>query len=116
MAKDQNSFAKRQREMEKKRKADEKRERRTQRKNKVDESSGPSKLQYALSPAEQSVLSIFRSYLMLPEKMLCLAAADTETFKLPLTRLVSAGLLIAEKYQGGYSLTDAGFAAMQDGQ
>ena len=116
MAKDQNTFAKRQREMEKKRKADEKRERRAKRKNKVDESSGASKLQYALSPAEQSVLTIFRNYLMLPEKMLCLDTEDTETFKLPLAQLVSEGMLIAEQYQGGYSLTAVGFAAMQDGE
>jgi hypothetical protein len=37
MAKDQNTFAKRQREMEKKRKADEKRQRRIKRKQKSDD-------------------------------------------------------------------------------
>ena len=116
MAKDQNTFAKRQREMEKKRKADEKRERRAKKKNEPEESNGSNRLQYMLSPAEHSVLRIFQKYLMLPGKMLCLASADLEAFKLPLTKLINADLLVAEKYQGGYSLTKVGFAAMRDGQ
>jgi hypothetical protein len=116
MARDQNTVAKRQREMEKKRKAEEKRERRAKKKNETDESSGPNTLQSSLSVAEQSVLGVFRKYLMLPGKMLCLTSVDVETFKLPLAQLIKDGLLVSEKYQGGYSLTEVGFVAMRDGQ
>ena len=116
MAKDQNTFAKRQREMEKKCKAEEKRERRAKKKNETDESSGPNTLRSSLSVAEQSVLGIFQKYLMLPGKMLCLTRVDVETFKLPLAQLIKDGLLVSEQYQGGYSLTQVGFVAMWDGQ
>jgi len=96
MAKDQNTFAKRQREMEKKRKAEEKRERRAKKKNETDKSSEPNTLQSSLSVAEESVLGIFQKYLMLPGKMLCLTSVDVETFKLPLSQLIKDGLLVSE--------------------
>jgi hypothetical protein len=73
------------------------------------DSSGP-----LLSAEEHSVLSLFRKYLMTPGKMLCISGSDLENFNIPLAQLSDKGLLVAESYRGGYSLTQAGFAAMQD--
>ena len=114
MAKDRNTFAKRQREVEKKRKADDKRERRARKKMQADEAQTMSAFQ--LSSSEQAVLAVFRKYLMLPGKMLCLSKADLESFSRPLAELTSKRLLVAERFQGGYSLTETGFAAMQDAE
>lgn len=114
MAKDRNTTAKRQREVEKKRKAEEKRARRAQRKRNEDESEENIGSPLALPPAEQAVLEVFRKYLMPPGQMLCLGSSDLERFKIPLAHLTRKGLLVAEKFQGGYSLTAEGFAAMQD--
>ena len=72
--------------------------------------------QSSLSLAEQSVLSVFRRYLMTPGQMLCISGSELEDFSVPLTHLSNKGLLVAESYHGGYSLTKAGFAAMKDGE
>ena len=66
-----------------------------------------------LSVEEHSVLIHFRKYLMTPGKMLCISGSDLEKFNAPLADLSDKGLLVAESYRGGYSLTEAGFAAMQ---
>ena len=122
MAKDRNTFAKRQREMERKRKADEKREHRARKKHQAEQLSGPETLSEptdspsVLSPTEVSVLEIFRRFRMSPGQMLCFSRSDVETFHMPLTQLANNGMLVAEKFHGGYSLTPAGFAAMKDGQ
>lgn len=115
MAKDRNTFAKRQREVDKKHKANQKRERRAKRKT-SDPNDDPDDAQSSLSSAEHSVLSVFRKYLMTPGKMLCIGKPDLETFSLPLAQLTSKGMLVADRFQGGYSLTESGFAAMKDGQ
>ena len=115
MAKDRNTFAKRQREVEKKRKADQKRERRARKKQKADEPSEPDESSTGLSSAELAVLDVFRKYLMTPGKMLCFVSSNRETHDLPLAKLARKGLVVAERTQGGYSLTETGFAAMIDG-
>lgn len=69
----------------------------------------------SLSPPEKRVLSLFRRYLMTPGKMLCLGSADLATYKTPLLQLTDKGLLVAESFQAGYSLTPSGFAAMENG-
>jgi hypothetical protein len=71
--------------------------------------------QSLLSQAEHSVLSVFRRYLMTPGKMLCISGSQLDDFDVPLTQLSDRGLLVAESYHGGYSLTRAGFSAMKDG-
>ena len=109
MAKDRNTFAKRQREVEKKRKRDEKRQRRAQKKT-DDESVADDSA--SLSQAERAVLDVFRKYLMTPGKMLCFSQADLENFDAPLDQLTSKGLLVADQHQGGFSLSETGFAAM----
>ena len=80
----------------------------------ADELYEPDNSQSLLSQAEQSVLSVFRRYLMTPGKMLCISGSQLEDFDVPLTQLSDKGLLVAESYHGGYSLTRAGFAAMKD--
>ncbi len=115
MAKDRNTFAKRQRESEKKRKADEKRARRAKKKENGDDVGEPKQAPTLLSPAEHSVLSVFRKYLMTPGNMLCLSGSDLEAYRVPLVKLTNKGLLVAEKSRGGYSLTESGFAAMKNG-
>jgi hypothetical protein len=114
MAKDQNTFAKRQREVERKQKAEQKRERRSQRKQKADELCEPNRSPSWFSQTELSVLSVFRKYRMTPGKMLCLGSSDLEAFNAQLAHLTDKGLLVAEKFRGGYSLTEVGFAAMKD--
>ena len=116
MAKDQNSFAKRQREMNKKRKADEKKERRAKRKQEAVELLDSGKSSSSLSPEERSVLDLFRDDLMAPGKILCLSKPDLNAFEVPLSQLTNDGLLVAESTEGSYSLTEAGFAIMNDGQ
>ena len=115
MARERNTVAKRQRAVEKKRKADEKRERRAKKKIMADESCKPNEPQSVLSTAERALLSIFRKYLMTPGEMLCLGSSDLEAFKMPLVQWTNGGMLVADRYQGGYSLTEVGFAAMNRG-
>lgn len=128
MAKDRNTFAKRQREMERKRKADEKRQHRARRKQESERPSGLERVPEAepvgestdplstLSSTEQSVLEIFRRFRMSPGQMLCFSRTDIEAFRVPLKELANNGLLVAEEFHGGYSLTPAGFTAMKDVQ
>lgn len=113
MAKDRNTFAKRQREVEKKRKAGEKRERRAKEKQKADE---PNESHSVLSAAERTVLRVFHDDQMTVGKAIIFNSADLEGFKIPLFQLTNKGLLIAEKDQGAYALTETGFAEMQDGE
>jgi hypothetical protein len=74
----------------------------------------PDNLPTELSPAENSVLSVFRKYLMTPGKMLCFSGPELDAFSAPLDQLTSKGLLDEESFQGGYSLTASGFAAMKE--
>lgn len=68
-----------------------------------------------LSCEEVAVLGVFRTYLMSPGKMLCFSHQELKAFQEPLAQLTEKGLLIAEGFPGGYSLTECGFAAMKDG-
>ena len=131
MTKDRNTFAKRQREMDRKHKADVKRQRRVKKKQEAamrsesdaadatepvgdattDSSSTDSSS--VLSDTERSVLNIFRRFQMETGQMLCLSRSEVETFHQPLAELADRGLIVAEKFAGGYSLTPNGFAAMR---
>ncbi len=114
MSKDRNTFAKRQRETIRKQKADEKRDRRIKRKQQGDERPASQESNFGLSSAELAVLSVFAKYLMTPGKMLCFGSLDQKALGMPLSDLTSKGLLVRERFQGGYALTEAGFAAMQN--
>ena len=67
-----------------------------------------------LSISEQRVLCTFRQYLITPGKMLCFSGPNFERDKAALELLSDKDLLDKEKFKGGYSLTQAGFAAMND--
>jgi hypothetical protein len=127
MAKDRNTFAKRQREMDRKRKQDEKRQHKAKRKQDATNSSQPAIVQDdeqqagvasqasspAMSAAQRTVLTTFRQFRMTPGQMLCFSRSDEEAFRAPLSELAEGGFLVTERFQGGYSLTASGFAAMQ---
>jgi len=67
---------------------------------------------HLLSPLEQNVLQTFRNYLMTPNKMLCFYGPQLEQSKSALDSLIEKDLLIPETFNGAYSLTEAGYAAM----
>lgn len=102
-------MAKRQREAEKRDKAVKKRQKREKRQifstlksNNVE-----------ITDDEMRVLQIFSRYLMTAGKMLCLSGNELDSHSASLGRLVNAGMLIEETFQGGYSLTVEGFDAMK---
>jgi hypothetical protein len=51
---------------------------------------------------------------MKPGKMLCFSGPDLERYNSALNQMTDKKLLAKEKFKGGYSLTRAGFAAMED--
>jgi hypothetical protein len=66
-----------------------------------------------LSNSERSVLVVFRQYLITPGQMLCFDGPEFRKHKPALRVLTEKGFLVKEKFDGGYSLTHAGFAAMK---
>jgi len=66
-----------------------------------------------LSAPEQRVLRTFRQFLMKPDKMLCFSGPSFKQNEMPLAILTEKKLLVKEKFKGGYSLTQTGFAAMK---
>ena len=115
--------------MERKRKQDEKRQHKAKRKQDasnpaprpvVDSQENEQPVSVAtqtpsslLSPAQRTVLTTFRQFRMTPGQMLCFSRSDEDTLRAPLTELAAGGYLVTERFQGGYSLTASGFAAMQ---
>lgn len=67
-----------------------------------------------LSTSEQRVLRTFRRFLMTPGQMLCFYGPNLQQNKSTLELLTEKDLLVKERFKGGYSLTRAGFAAMND--
>lgn len=67
-----------------------------------------------LSKPEQRVFRSFQEYLMTPGQMLCFSGPDLNRDLPALRLLTEKKLLIKEKFEGGYSLTRAGFAAMKE--
>ena len=55
-------------------------------------------------------------YHIRPGKMLCFHGPNLAKHGDSLRRLTERGLLTKERFSGGYSLTDSGFAAMQGRQ
>ena len=66
------------------------------------------------SAAEQRVFQHFRDFLMTPGKMLCFSGPNLERSRPTLKLLTQKKLLVKEKFNGAYSLTKEGFAAMQE--
>lgn len=65
-----------------------------------------------LSSAEKSVLRTFQQYLLTPGKMLCFFGTNLEKNKAALRQLTEKQFLVKESFKGAYSLTAAGFEAM----
>lgn len=65
-----------------------------------------------LTKSEQRVLRTFREYLITPGQMLCFSGPNLETHKAALEILSDKDLLVREQFKGGYSLTEAGYTAM----
>jgi hypothetical protein len=68
------------------------------------------------SASEQRVLRTFRQFLMTPGQMLCFSGPELKQYKSTLDALTDKEMLVEEKAKGGYSLTRAGFAAMNNCQ
>ena len=66
-----------------------------------------------LPKKERVILNVFREYRMTPGKMLCLSQLDSEVYGSSLASLVARKLLVAERYQHGYSLTENGYRTMR---
>ncbi len=66
-----------------------------------------------LSASEQSVLKVFRQFLIGQGEMLCFQGPLWEKHKVSLRQLTERDFLLQESFKGGYSLTKAGFAAMK---
>jgi hypothetical protein len=67
-----------------------------------------------LTTSEQRVMRTFRQFLMNPGQMLCFSGPNLKQHKAALEQMTDKDLLIKEKFNGAYSLTPAGFAAMND--
>jgi len=66
-----------------------------------------------LTTAEQSVLKVFRQFLIGQGEMLCFQGPLWEKHKTSLRQLTERDYLFQESFKGGYSLTKAGFVAMK---
>ncbi len=66
-----------------------------------------------LTPSEKKALHTFRQYLITPGQMLCFYGPDLEKHKSALQQLTEKDFLVKENFNGAYSLTHAGFAAMK---
>ncbi len=66
-----------------------------------------------LTPSEKTVLRTFRQFLVTPGEMLCFFGPNLERHKVALQQLTKRDLLVKEHFQGAYSLTHDGFAAMK---
>ena len=65
-----------------------------------------------LAPDERAVLDVFQTYMVSSGEMLCFHGPVREAHAAPLRRLIERKLLVKERFKDGYSLTDAGYAAM----
>jgi hypothetical protein len=66
-----------------------------------------------ISNSEETVLLTFRQYLMTPNKMLCFYGPTLEQNEAALESLLAKDMLVRESFNGAYSLTNAGYAAMK---
>src|SRR5438874_12452808 len=65
------------------------------------------------SKADLAVFDVFRGYLVTAGEMLCFHGNWFDEHKESLRHLTAEKLLTQEQFKGGYSLTRAGFAALQ---
>ncbi len=65
-----------------------------------------------MNTAEQRVMRTFRQFLVTPGQMLCFHGPNLNLNQAALNQLTEKELLVKEQFKGGYSLTQAGFTAM----
>lgn len=68
-----------------------------------------------LSPSEKKVLCAFQQFLVAPGQILCFFGPNLEKHRSALQKLTEKDLLVKERFKGAYSLTRAGFEAMNGG-
>lgn len=66
----------------------------------------------SFTKSEQAVFATFRKFLMTPYRMLCFFGPSLEQNQAALKRLTEMEMLEKETFKGAYSLTSAGYAAM----
>ncbi len=66
------------------------------------------------SASERNVLKVFRNYQVTPGQLLCFNGPNLHKHQAALKRMAAKKLLIKERFKGAYSLTPAGYAAMED--
>lgn len=66
-----------------------------------------------LTISEQRVLRTFRQFLISPGQMLCFHGPNLNRNQAALRQLIEKELLVKEHFKGGYSITEAGYAAMK---
>ncbi len=81
--------------------------------DKVDKSADAAGSEYTLTPKERSVLGVFCRYRMTAGYMLCFSGPELATHSTALGHLVRKGLLLQERFRGGYQLTAFGYEMMQ---
>ena len=69
---------------------------------------------HELSKAEVSLLAVFRKFRVGQGDMLCFFGPMLVKHSRALKQLTDQGLLIKERFRGGYALTRAGVIAMRD--
>ena len=67
-----------------------------------------------LSNSERSVLGVFRKFRVSAGEMLCFYGPNHKKHRAALRALIAKGMVIEERFSGGYSLTQTGFAAMKE--
>lgn len=66
-----------------------------------------------LTESEQAVLRDFRRFRVTTGQMLCFNGPQLERHREAFRRLTDKGLLIKDRFGGGYSLTPEGLAAVK---
>ncbi|REJ67247.1 MAG: hypothetical protein DWQ31_11770 [Planctomycetota bacterium] len=66
-----------------------------------------------LTKSEERVLRVYRKFMMSPGQMLCFNGPDLKRNENALHNLMNKDMLIKERFKGGYSLTQEGYAAMK---
>ena len=66
------------------------------------------------SDSEKNVFMVFRNYQITTGQLLCFNGPNLQKHEAALRRLAAKKLLIKERFKGAYSLTRAGYAAMED--
>jgi hypothetical protein len=76
------------------------------------DTSATSSQETTLSKAEATLLAVFRKFRVGQGEMLCFFGPTLDKHRRALASLTDQGMLVKERFRGGYALTPTGFAAM----